>query len=163
MANTAPEHLHFSHHIDEDGTFTPCLFSNEEKIFRRFKESPSNPKGDYFAGTSSDEIDRGISVNREKYCPNPSDVLWRNVHQPKDDLILSCEYSLQVGETIYSIYNEIIKAPPPHNLKITVNPSWTKCNVSHCDIVLIPNTSTLDRQSKRDVRFYLASLFKEIV
>lgn len=161
MANP-PRHLHITSHSKEGEEFKASEFSPDEKIYRRYKESPTNPKGDYFAGTSSDEIDAGLSVNRSKYCPDANDVLWRNVHEPVDDEIPSCNYTLQNGEPIFSVYGAILESKPPLNLTVKVNHTWTKCNVSHCDVKLSSKTSALDKAGKRDVRLYIASLFKEI-
>jgi hypothetical protein len=162
MPNQPPTHLHISNHLNEAGVFTSAPFGDDELIYRSFNGNQKYPKDEFFSEISTAEVDNGISVNRQYYCTAPTDVLWRNEHAPIDDEISSCNYNKREGVAIYSIYDSILEAIPPCAIAIAITHSWVKCNVAHCDIILNPSISTLSRNNRRDVRVFLASLFKSI-
>ncbi len=157
-----PEHLHFSKHIDSNGSFNPCEFYDDEYIYRCFNGNKTYPADEYFSEMSSEEIQKGISTNRGKYCQDSSDVLWRNDQNFNND-IQSCNYSKRNGIIIYSIYSKLINSIPPPTVSLSINHSWNKCNVAHCDIIIAPCISSLPKKEKRAIRLFLASLFKSIM
>ncbi|MBE7443282.1 MAG: hypothetical protein HS119_12615 [Flavobacteriales bacterium] len=161
MANNPPSYLHVSNHLNESGEFIPEDFVNDDElIYRRFigNKAPIHPKDDYFAEVSID--DKGISINRARYSRNPEDVLWSNEHEPEDDNVDSCNYEKKDGIVIYSSYCVINKTLPPPSFEVSILKTWTVCNVSHCDIMFTPNKSKPSKQEKRDIRFFLVSIFK---
>lgn len=159
MANTPPEYLHYINHCDKNGNFKPEPFTKDEFIYRCFSGNKTYPENEFFSEVKFEE---GISVNRGMYSKNPTDVLWKNEHIPFDDKIASCNYNTRNGFVIFSIYHKLKESTPPPNFTLRIDSTWTKCNVSHCDIGVETTLPKITKPLKRDVRLFLASLFKEL-
>lgn len=159
MVNNPPEYLHFKNHCNSSGVFNPLPFLSDEVIYRCYSGNKTHPINEFF---SEVRFEGGISVNRSMYSKNPTDVLWRNEHIPSDDNILSCNYLPRNGIVIYSVYNKLIQANPPQNILLDIKNTWIKCNVSHCDIIINTEVEKITSPLKREVRLFLASLFKEL-
>lgn len=146
-------------------------FMDDELLYRR---SSCPELIGHFKDLSTEELTKGLSVNRSKLCPLPADVLWAPIGAEggKTPIVDSGgNFLFEKKERYYVLFCPMasINNPPPYkpnyNLRFSIKFAPVDYNLAHSllfveGINLSGLTKKEAKSENRDARFYVATLFE---